>query len=954
MKKQLFFTLALFWCTLMSFGQGFNYLGINYSFISQTTVEVGSNSGFSGAANIPATVVYLGSNYAVTSIGQQAFYSSTGLTSVTIPNSVTNIGDLAFFNCTGLTSVTIPNSVTSIGANAFDSCTGLISVSIPNSVTSIGIGAFNYCIILTSVNIPNSVTSISDYAFASCSGLTSVTIPNSVNNIGSYAFANCTGLTSVTIPNSVTSINNYAFENCTGLTSVTVNWSTPIGTNANVFQNVAVSGVYLYVPVDNVGAYQAFAPWNNFNIAEQLSATQSQYNVPCFGGSIGNATVDAIGGFAPYNYSWSPSGGNGATAYNLTAGNYTCIINDFIGNSITKNFTITQPDALSANQSQTNVSCFGGDNGIAEVIVAGGTVPYTYLWSNNNTTNALVGVASGSYSVTITDANSCSITKNFTILQPIAVLAINQFQTDVSCRGGSNGSISLYPTGGTAPYTYVWGDGNTSQSRTGLAAGSYSVTVTDNVGCTATKNFNIYQPAAIAVSPTQTNVSCGGVTLGSISLTTFGGIAPYNYLWENGSTSADRTGLTEGSYSVIITDANTCTITRNFEITQPIPTEDVTTITACDSYTWNGTTYSETGIYTGTTTNCITEKLNLTITPSTENVTPITTCDSYTWNGTTYNQTGIYIGTTTNCITEKLNLTITPSTTLIQANQACVSYTWPANGETYTQSGSYTAVNGCQTTIMNLTINQPVTVNFIETACDSYFWSRNDATYTTSGTYTFVSGCVTSVLNLTITPSTTNITTVSAFGNYIWPANGETLSTTLIGYEFPNGNCNTEILNLTIIPATVIITNENGVLNAVTNAPNATYQWYNCISEQIIAGQTGATFTPTQSGSYNVLIRINGILSGSAGCFNYTFLANDTFSGIAGIDLYPNPSNGIINLKLPIDLQVEIYNNLGQMLSSEKMFTGSNVINISDKPAGVYFLKANDGNNVSTFKIIKN
>jgi BspA type Leucine rich repeat region (6 copies)/SprB repeat/Secretion system C-terminal sorting domain len=419
-----------------------------------------------------------------------------------------------------------------------------------------------------------------------------------------------------------------------------------------------------------------------------------------------------------------------------------------------------------------------------------------------------------------------------------------------------------------------------------------------------------------------------------------------SYIWGvNGETYS-----TSGNYEYV-SGCNTSYLNLTIN---PVIT-NLTTKTECNSYFWpsNGTTYNETGTYSFNV-GCETFTLNLTITPSSDDITTATACDSYIWNGTTYNQSGLYVGTTTNCVTEKLDLTITPSTTLIQANQACVSYNWPANGETYTESGSYTAVNGCQTTIMNLTINQPVTVNITETACDSYFWSRNDATYTTSGTYTFVSGCLTSILNLTITPSTNNTTTVSAVGNYIWPVNGETLSTTLIGYEFPNGNCNTEILNLTIIPATITITNENGVLNAITNAPNATYQWYNCISEQIIAGQTNATFTPTQSGSYNVIIRINGILSGSAGCFNYTFLANNTFSGIAGIDLYPNPSNGIINLKLPIDLQVEIYNNLGQMLSSEKMISGSNVINISDKAAGIYFLKANDGNNVSTFKIIKN
>ena len=193
----------------------------------------------------------------MTSIGNYAFDSCTGLTSVTIPNSVTSIGEGAFYYCTGLTSVTIPNSVDSIGSDAFSYCTGLTSIAveagnsaysadggvlfdkskktlicypagktgsytIPNSVTSIGEGVFYYCTGLTSVTIPNSVTSIDSSAFEDCTGLTSVTIPNSVTSIGDYAFYNCTGLTSVTIPNSVDSIGRYAFYNCTGLKDVSV------------------------------------------------------------------------------------------------------------------------------------------------------------------------------------------------------------------------------------------------------------------------------------------------------------------------------------------------------------------------------------------------------------------------------------------------------------------------------------------------------------------------------------------------------------------------------------------------------------------------------------------------------------------------------------------------------------------------------------------------------------
>ena len=148
----------------------------------------------------------------VTSIGYEAFYGCSGLTSVTIGNSVTGIGSSAFRDCSGLTSVTIGNSVTSIGDNAFYECRGLKSVTIPNSVTSIGSSAFWNCYSLTSVTIPNSVTSIGFAAFYNCSGLTSVTIPNSVTSIGSCAFSGCSGLTSIEIPNSVTSIGSYAFD----------------------------------------------------------------------------------------------------------------------------------------------------------------------------------------------------------------------------------------------------------------------------------------------------------------------------------------------------------------------------------------------------------------------------------------------------------------------------------------------------------------------------------------------------------------------------------------------------------------------------------------------------------------------------------------------------------------------------------------------------------------------
>ncbi|MCC6701970.1 MAG: SprB repeat-containing protein, partial [Fluviicola sp.] len=311
----------------------------------------------------------------------------------------------------------------------------------------------------------------------------------------------------------------------------------------------------------------------------------SQTNVSCNGGTNGSATITASGG-APFTYAWSPSGGTAATATGLSAGVYTCVVTNSCGATASQSVTITQPTAIVLNaNSQTNVSCNGGTNGAASVVPAsGGAGGYTYNWTPGNPTGdgtvSVTGLTAQTYTCTVTDANACTATRNFTITQPTAISLTAASQTNVSCFGGSNGAASVNAaTGGAGGYTYNWTPGNPTGdgtvSVTGLVATTYTCTVTDANSCTATRNFTITSPTAITVTPaSQTNVSCFGGSNGAASINTpTGGAGGYTYNWTPGNPTGDGTvsvtGLTPGTWTCTVTDANSCTATQNFTITSP-------------------------------------------------------------------------------------------------------------------------------------------------------------------------------------------------------------------------------------------------------------------------------------------------------------------------------------------------------------------------------------------------
>ncbi|MGL4597411.1 MAG: beta strand repeat-containing protein, partial [Bacteroidia bacterium] len=366
-----------------------------------------------------------------------------------------------------------------------------------------------------------------------------------------------------------------------------------VETSPTYTQTIFVTGVttgascpFGSTTVGNDGGSDFFlAKINDATFSPPLSATQSQVNLNCNNICNGSATVVASGGTSPYTYSWAPSGGSGATASSLCAGTYTCTITDAASASITKTFNITQPTAivLSAN-TQTNISCFGGSNGAASVLAAtGGAGGYTYNWTPGNPTGdgtiSVTGLIAGTWTCTVTDANSCTATRTFNITQPPALVLSANTQTNISCFGGSNGAASvLAATGGVGGYSYNWTPGNPTGdgtvSVTGLIAGTWTCTVTDANGCTATRTFNITQPPTLVVSvASQTNISCFGGSNGAASINTpTGGAGGYTYNWTPGNPTGDGTvsvtGLIAGTWTCTVTDANGCVATQTFNITQ--------------------------------------------------------------------------------------------------------------------------------------------------------------------------------------------------------------------------------------------------------------------------------------------------------------------------------------------------------------------------------------------------
>ncbi|HYG51493.1 MAG TPA: YHYH protein, partial [Flavobacteriales bacterium] len=269
----------------------------------------------------------------------------------------------------------------------------------------------------------------------------------------------------------------------------------------------------------------------------------------------------------PYTYSWS-SGPATQDLSSLGGGTYTVTVTDAIGCTNNASFTVTAPSAVTGTTSVINVSCFGNSTGAVDLTPSGGNGAYTYSWSNSATTQDISSLAAGTYSVTITDGNSCTGTASATVTQPSAVLSVSGTTTSTGCST-SVGAVNITVSGGTSSYTYSWSNGATTEDISSLSAGTYTVTVTDANGCTTTGTYTVSSTSGPFLSTSVTNVLCNGGSTGAVNLTVTGGTGSMTYAWSNSATTEDITSVAAGTYSVTVTDAASCTATTSVTVTQP-------------------------------------------------------------------------------------------------------------------------------------------------------------------------------------------------------------------------------------------------------------------------------------------------------------------------------------------------------------------------------------------------
>ena len=588
------------------------------------------------------------------------------------------------------------------------------------------------------------------------------------------------------------------------------------------------------------------------NIAAPLGLTAVASSVQCADFCDASVTATVSGGVAPYTYQWN-TGATGEILQNVGVGTYTVTVTDGNGCTATATATVTAPNPIMISVNVNNPSCTGGATGSATVMVVGGSGgPFTYEFSDGQTTQTAVNLAPGSYSVTVRGPDGCDATANFTITTTGNIQAAVA-TTDATCANPTGGTATASVTGGAGNYSYAWSTGANTATITGLAAGMYTVTVTDNdTGCVAVAMGTVMSSDGPTITTSTMNVSCNGDTDGMAAVMVNGGTQPYTFSWSTGSNQPSISNIGAGTYSITVTDANGCDAVASVTVNEPsaIGVSVSGTSPGCSSAGGSATAMATGGTapYAYNWSNGSSTSTISNIAPGTYGVT-VTDANGCTGTGSVVidgNGGSLSVTATGSAVCD--GTTDGTATATVSGGSGNYSYAWSNGGNTATISGltagTYTVTatdntSGCTgtaTVTVSAVAAPTVTasgVDFCDTNSNggsatatvtggsgnySYAWSNGGSTAT-------ISGLSAGTYTVTVTDNSTGCT---ATGTATVSTSG-TLSLTATGSDFCEGDTNGG-------SATAVATAGSG---------NYSYAWSNGGSTATITGLPTGTYTVT-------------------------------------------------------------------------------------------------------------
>jgi len=676
----------------------------------------------------------------------------------------------------------------------------------------------------------------------------------------------------------------------------------------------------------------------------------SGFEIDCAGENSGEINIQVNGGTAPFNHYLNGITQNSYNITNLVAGNYMDSIVDFNGCSASVSINLYEPDTLNGSLTSTQLDCYGDCDGEIYSSINGGVLPYNLQWNTGDTTDTITGICDGSYNLSITDQNGCNENVTISLIEPDEIDVVLDSLIDVNNYGGSDGAIYITLSGGISPFNIVWTNNNTflsfDEDLTNISADIYFLEITDDNSCLYYDTLEIMQPPSLYITlDGSTNAICFDSCNGEINITANGGDSTYFYFWTgpNGftSTSEDISNLCYGEY-ILTLDDGISSITDTFNIFQPQPFVYNLIIDSINCY--NDFTQAEINVWGGTQpytynwssggNNYFTSLNAGTHSISVLDINGCSMFESFTINNP---DSIISIATTSNTSCFGGNDGST-NISIISGGTAPFMFS-SNNGLTYQNSnifsnlsvGNYSILisdsNNCLDSL-NIQINSPTEIYSI-TSSDSL------------SCYNLCDGNV----------------YVTAFGgtppyNYSWDYGTSNLCAGLYNVIITDSN-NCASVNNAIVnePDPLLINIYISDSTLVATSGYNSYQWYSA-DGNIVNGATNETFTPNTVGEYYVVVN-NGE------CEETSYSIDYNISNILEIEnnlqIYPNPTNGIITIIGEKIKNISIYNILGnQLFKVEKnnLNTNSRNIDLSNLARGIYTIQIEQNNKILNYQII--